>query len=80
MTVAEIVDTTALWQTIVLSAAAGLGVTFAFAIAILGAARSIESSHDGRSIAAIAFGAVTVVALAAIAAAVVLAVIVLVSK
>ena len=75
-----IVETTALWQTVVGSLIAGIGVIFAFSIAIFGVARSIESGHDGRSGAAAVFGALTVLALVGVAGAVVLGVIVMTSK
>jgi hypothetical protein len=78
--VATIVDTTALWQTIVVAFVAGVGVTLAFSIAILGVARFVELGRDGRSAAAITFGVIAAVALAAVAAAVVLGVIVMTTK
>lgn len=80
MTMATIVDTTALWQTVVGSLVAGIGVTFAFSIAIFGASRSIELGRDGRSVPATAFGALAVLGLAAVAGAVVLGIIVMTSK
>jgi hypothetical protein len=77
---ATIVDPTALWQTVVASLIAGIGVTFAFSIAIFGIARSIEAGNDGHGGAAVAFGVLTAVALAIVAAAVVLGVIVMTTK
>jgi hypothetical protein len=80
MSVATIVDTTALWQTIVGSLVAGIGVTLAFSIAVFGAARSIELGRDGHGATAAAFGALAAVALVAVGGAVVLGVIVMTSK
>jgi hypothetical protein len=77
---ATIVDTKALWETIVSSAIAGVGVTFIFSIAILGASRFAESSRDGRPVAAVAFGALAVLALAAAGAAVTVGIIVMTQK
>ena len=77
---ATIVDTTALWQTVVGSLIAGIGVILAFSIAVFGVARSIEAGHDGHGGAAVAFGVLTGVALAIVAAAVVLGVIVMTTK
>jgi Na+/H+ antiporter NhaA len=78
--VATVVDTTALWQTVAGSLVAGIGVTLAFSIAILGFARSIDARADGRSAASAVFGVLAVLALAGVGAAVVLAVIVMTSK
>ena len=77
---ATVVDTSALWQTIAGSLVAGIGVTFAFSVAILGFARSIDARADGRGAAATAFGVLAAVALAGVGAAVVLGVIVMTSK
>ena len=77
---ATIVDTTALWQTVVAAAVAGVGVSLVFAIAILGIARFVDLSRDGRGAAAFAFGAVAAVALVACLAAVVLGVVVMTQK
>ena len=46
--IATIVDTTALWQTVVAAFVAGVGTTFVFSLAILGAARFAEASREGR--------------------------------
>jgi hypothetical protein len=80
MTMATLVDTTALWQTVVGSLVAGIGVTFAFSVAIFGASRSVELGRDGHSVAASLFGALAVAGLLAVAGAVVLGVIVMTSK
>jgi hypothetical protein len=49
---------------------AGVGVTFIFSLAILGAAQFADLSRDGRRVAAASFGVLAIVALAAAAAAV----------
>ncbi len=77
---ATVVDTTALWQTILAALLAGVGVTFAFSIAIFGVARFVEHGRDGRSAAAVAFGALATVALLVVGAVVALGVIVMTSK
>jgi hypothetical protein len=77
---ATIVDTKALWETVVAAFIAGVGVTIIFSIAILGFARLGEASREGRSGEATVFGLVAAVALIATAAAVVLAVIVMTTK
>jgi hypothetical protein len=77
---ATIVDTQALLKTIVASAVAGVGVTLIFSLAILGASRFADLSRDGRPVAAVAFGALAVVALAAAAAAVTIGIIVMTRK
>ena len=58
---ATIVDGGALWKTIVASLVAGVAVTFAFSLAIFGAARFAELRRDGRAVAAVAFGALAIV-------------------
>jgi hypothetical protein len=77
---ATIVDTQALWSTVAAAFIAGVGVTFIFSLAILGAARLAELSRDGRPIAAAAFGVLAVVSLGAAAAAIVIGIIVMTSK
>jgi cytochrome c biogenesis protein CcdA len=72
---ATIVDTQALLKTIAASAAAGIGITLVFSLAILGAARFADMNRDGRPAAAIAFGVLAIVALLAAAAAVTIGII-----
>jgi hypothetical protein len=50
--VASIVDGQALLETVIASAAAGVGVTVVFSFAILGAALFGDARRDGRSVAA----------------------------
>ena len=78
--IATIVDTTALWQTVLASAAAGIGVAAVFSMAIVGATRFGELNRDGRTAAAIAFGLLAVVAVLVTAGAIVAGVVVMASK
>ena len=77
---ATIVDTQALLKTVIASAVAGVGVTLAFSLAILGATRVAELNRDRRPDAAAAFGAVAVLGLGAATAAVTIGIIVMSSK
>ncbi len=79
-TLATVVDTKALWQTVVAAFAAGIGTTFVFSLAILGAARFAEATRNGRAAEAMAFGALAILALLATAAAVAIGVIVMTTK
>lgn len=78
--IATVVDTKALWETIVAAFIAGVGTTFVFSLAILGVARFSEASRDGRSVEAAAFGALAVIGLLATGTAVVAGVIVMTTK
>ena len=77
---ATVVDTKALWETIVAATVAGVGTTLIFSVAILGFARSGEAARAGRSAEAAAFGALAAAGLLATAAVVVLAVVVMTTK
>ena len=77
---ATIVDTKALWQTVVGAAGAGLGTILVFSLAILGAARFGESNREGRTFQASIFGLLALLGLLATAAAVVFGVVVMTSK
>jgi glycerol uptake facilitator-like aquaporin len=77
---ATIVDTQALLKTVVSAFIAGIGVTFIFSLAILGASRFADRNRDGRPVAAIAFGALGLVALGAALAAVTVGIIVMTRK
>ncbi|HXR30455.1 MAG TPA: hypothetical protein VN752_04890 [Solirubrobacterales bacterium] len=61
---AVIVETEALWQTVVASVLAGTGVTVIFSIAIWGAARFVDLSREERPLAAGAAATLAGVALA----------------
>jgi hypothetical protein len=62
------------------SLVAGVLVCFAFALVVLGTARSDDARRNGKGTAALAFGVLAAIALAACAAAVVYGVHVMVSK
>ena len=49
--IATIVDTTALWETVVAAFVAGVGTTIVFSLAILGATRFAEANRDGQRFA-----------------------------
>ena len=65
---ATIVDTSALWQTIVAAFVAGVGTTLVFSLAILGVARLAEANRQGRSVQSAAFAALALLGLLATAA------------
>jgi hypothetical protein len=75
-----VVDTTALAKVVLASLIAGIGVTLAFALAILGATRFADMRRDDRMLEAGAFGALATIALAVCVAAVVLGIIVMMTK
>ncbi|MFL5871189.1 MAG: hypothetical protein ACJ75R_08905 [Solirubrobacterales bacterium] len=77
---ATIVDTDALWQTVLGAAAAGLGTILVFSFAILGVSRFMEANREGRGGEAILFGTLAVLGLLLTGAAVVIGVIVMTSK
>jgi hypothetical protein len=77
---ATVVDTDALWQTVVYAFGGAVGVTLVFSIAIRGAARFGDYSRDGRSLPARLSGAVAIAGVLASAAAIVVGVIVMASK
>ncbi len=80
MRAATIVDTKALWETVVAAFAAGVGTTIVFSFAILGATRLAEANRDGRTLHAALFGALMVLGLLATVAAIVFGVVVMTSK
>jgi hypothetical protein len=77
---ATIVDTDALWQTVVASFAAGVGTVLVFSIAILGIARFADANREGRGGEALIFAALAVLGFAATIAAVTAGVIVMTTK
>jgi hypothetical protein len=78
--IATVVDTDALLQTIAASFVAGVGVTFAFALAILGAVRFVDLRAEERPLAAGAFAALAIVTLVICAAAIVYGIVVTASE
>jgi hypothetical protein len=80
LTVAVIVQTKELIQAVVASVVAGVGVTFAFSLAIWGAARFADLSRSERPVAAAAAATVGALALAVTLAAVVVGIVVMTKK
>ncbi len=77
---AVIIDTSALWQTVVAALAAGVGTTLAFSFAILGAARFAEANREQRTLEALAFATLAIAGLLVTAVAIVFGVIVMTTK
>jgi hypothetical protein len=75
-----VVDTSAILKTAVGALVAGVGVSVAFALAILGATRFAEMRRDERTIEAGAFAALATLGVGVTAAAVVFGLIVMTSK
>jgi hypothetical protein len=77
---ATVVDTDALLEAAAASLIACVGVTIAFSLAILGAARWADARRDGRPMLASAAGTLAVVSVTASLAAVVVGIVVMTSK
>lgn len=77
---ATIVEGKELLQTVVAATVAGVGVTFAFSVAIWGFGRSIELGNEERRLAAGTAAAVGALALLAVLAAVVIGIVVMTHK
>ena len=75
-----IVDTKELWQTVVASAVAGVGITLTFSLMILGVARSTDRARDERPVAATAAGLLAATGLILTVAGVALGMVVMLSK
>jgi hypothetical protein len=75
--IGAIVDGGELLHVVWVSLAAGLGVTAAYAVAIVGGTRAMELGRDGRSLEAAVFAVVGIVALVAVLAAIVVGIVVL---
>ena len=78
--IATIVEGKDLWQTVVASVVAGLGVTFLFSLGIWGSGQFLELSRSDRQVAATAAGIVGLLAFAAVAAAVIIGILVMTQK
>jgi hypothetical protein len=74
------VDWAAVLDVVWASFLAGVGVTAAFALAILGATRAGELRRDGRELWAGAYAGLMMIALAVVGAAVVLGIVVMTQK
>jgi hypothetical protein len=77
--IASIVDTDALLQVIWVSLVAGVGVPSCYALAILGATRTVELGRDGRVAEAALLAIVGIVGFAVVIAAIVWGILMLVS-
>lgn len=78
--IATIVHTDELLQTILASVVAGLGVTFAFSVAIWGAGQFAELNRDERPLAATAAALVGVLGIACVAGALIIGILVMTHK
>ncbi len=78
--IATVVDWAALRDVVLYSLVAGIGVTLAFSLAILGSTRFAELRRDERTAEAFAFGALAIAGLAVSAAAIVVGIVVMTSK
>jgi hypothetical protein len=75
--IATVVDWDALLQVVWVSLVAGVGVTAAWAFAIVGATRSVEHGRDGRSGEAVLYATIGVAGFAAVVAAIVFGIVIL---
>lgn len=75
--IAAIVDWDAILEVVWVSLLAGVGVTAAWAFALLGATRSVENGRDGRTAGAIVYATVGVAAAATVVAAIVFGIVIL---
>lgn len=80
MIVSTIVQWKDLWQTVVASVVAGVGITFAFSVGIWGAGQFVELSRSDRQGAATAAGLAALLAFAVVAAAVIIGIVVMTQK
>jgi hypothetical protein len=77
MSFASIVDWDALLTVVWASAAAGVGVTAAYGLVILGTTRAVDLSRDGRGGEAVVFGVMGAIGIVVVIAAIVLGIVVL---
>jgi hypothetical protein len=75
--IATVVDWDALLQVVWVSLLAGVGVTAAWAFALLGATRALEYGRDGRGGEAAAYAVIGVLGLATVIAAIVFGIVIL---
>ena len=78
--IGAIVDGGALIEVVWVSLTCGLGVTAAYAVAIVGGSRAVELRRDGRAAEATVFAVVGLVALLAVLAAIVAGIVALSDK
>jgi uncharacterized membrane protein len=77
MIVGTVVDWDSLLEVVWVSLAAGVGVTAAFAFALLGSTRAIETGREGRSAEAAIYAAVGVLGFAVVVVAIVFGIVVM---
>jgi hypothetical protein len=75
--IAAVVDWDALLQVIWVSLVAGVGLTAAWGVALLGSTRAVETGRSGRPAEAALYAILGVVALAAVLGAIVFAIVIL---
>ena len=80
MTTADVVNTGDLLELVWVSLAAGIGVTAAFGLAIVGSTRAFELGRERRAGEAAVFAALGVLAMAAVVAAIVYGLVLLIDK
>jgi hypothetical protein len=78
--IATIVQGKEMWQTVVASVVAGVGITFAFSVGIWGTGQFVELSRNDRQAAATFAGLVAALAFACVAAAVIIGIVVMTHK
>ena len=78
--IATVVDWAALRDVVLYSLGAGIGVTLAFSLAILGGTRFADMRRDERGVEAFGYAALAVVALGVSVGAIVLGIVVMTSK
>ena len=78
--IATLVQGKELWQTVVASVVAGVGITFAFSVAIWGFGQFTELSRNERPLGATGAAIVACLALTGVAAAVIVGIVVMTSK
>jgi hypothetical protein len=78
--IATIVETQEMLETVIASVVGGIGVTFAFSVAIWGVGRFSDFSRSNRPLAAGAAAVTASLALSAVAAAVIFGIVVMTSK
>jgi hypothetical protein len=78
--ISTIVDVGDLLEVVWTSAIAGVGVTAAYAMAMLGATRAVDHGREGRVIGAAAYGVLGAVAAAIVAASIVFGIVAMTDK
>lgn len=77
--IAAVVDFTDLVNVIWVSLVAGIGVTCAFGVAILGGTRAVDASREGRAVKTAAFGVLGSLAMLTVVGSIVFGIVILVN-